>query len=64
MTLNEAKTLLEENGFVLENASELEDGFNAWCMELERILQDRHDFTDRESSYLFKQGEKYVEHGP
>lgn len=63
MTLNEAKTLLEENGFVLENATELEDGFNAWCMKLERILQDRHDFTDREISYFSRDFEKYFEQG-
>lgn len=63
MNIFEAKQLLEKHGFVLENASELEDGFNVWCMKLERILQDRHDFTDSEISYFSKDFEKYFEHG-
>lgn len=63
MKLDEAKKLLKEHGFVLENALELEDGFNAWCMMLERILQDRHDFTDREISYFSRDFEKYFEQG-
>lgn len=63
MNIFEAKRILKEHGFVLENALELEDGFNAWCMMLERILQDRHDFTDREISYFSRDFEKYFEQG-
>jgi hypothetical protein len=65
MTLNEAKTLLENEGYKLleKNALELEGGFNAWCMELERILQDRNDFTDSEISYFSRDFEKYFEQG-
>lgn len=63
MNIFEAKQILKEHGFVLENALELEDGFNAWCIKLERILQDRHDFTDREISYFSRDFEKYFEQG-
>lgn len=63
MNIFEAKQILKEHGFVLENALELEDGFNAWCIKLEHILQDRHDFTDREISYFSRDFEKYFEQG-
>lgn len=63
MQLGEAKEILEKHGFILENTLELEDGFNAWCMKLERILQDMHDFTDSEISYFFRDFEKYFEQG-
>lgn len=63
MQLDEAKKILENHGFVLENATELEDGFNAWCIRLEHILQDRHDFTDREISYFSRDFEKYFGRG-
>lgn len=63
MKLDEAKRLLEEHGFILENTLELEDGFNAWCARLERILQDRHDFTDGEISYFSRDFEKYFKQG-
>lgn len=63
MTLNEAKRLLKKNGFILENALELEDGFNTWCMKLEHILQDKHDFTDKEISYFSRDFEKYFKRG-
>lgn len=63
MKLYEAKKLLKEHGFVLENALELEDGFNVWRTRLERILQDKHDFTDSEISYFSEDFEKYFDRG-
>lgn len=63
MNLFEAKRLLEKNGFVLENALELEDGFNDWCMKLEHILQDKHDFTDSEISRFSRDFERYFHMG-
>ena len=63
MQLDEAKKLLKEHGFVLENALELEDGFNVWRTRLERILQDKHDFTDSEISYFSGDFEKYFDRG-
>lgn len=63
MNLFEAKRLLEKHGFTLENALELEDGFNAWCMKLEHILQDKHDFTNKEISYFSRDFEKYFKRG-
>lgn len=63
MNLFEAKRLLKKNGFIVENALELEDGFNAWCMKLEHILQDKHDFTNKEISYFSRDFEKYFKRG-
>jgi len=63
MNLYEAKKILEGNGFLLESALELEDGFNDWCNRLERVLQDKHDFTDKEISYFSRDFEDYFHRG-
>ena len=39
------------------------DGFNVWRTRLERILQDKHDFTDSEISYFSGDFEKYFDRG-